>query len=118
MISKHGIVFERSYLSLLTHFPGKKKKINRNDLLTWKDYRESIRALFLPLGFCVGIASIGGSKGGRQGRAPPGSKFFHFHAVFGKKLKNNSTFGSWRPPGENPGSATGFSYLWISIVSI
>ena len=46
-------------------------------------------------------------QGGRQGRAPPwGSKFFHFHAVFGKKLKNNSTFGSWRPPRENPGSAT------------
>ena len=44
--------------------------------------------------------------GGRQGRAPlpPGSKFFHFHAVFGKKLKNNSTFGSWRtppPPGKS-----------------
>ena len=39
-------------------------------------------------------------QGGRQGRPPPprGSKFFHFHAVFGKKLKNNSTFGSWRPP--------------------
>ena len=54
------------------------------------------------------IIPIGGSKGGRQGRAPPwGSKFFHFHAVFGKKLKNKSTFGSWRPPpGENPGSAT------------
>ena len=43
---------------------------------------------------------IGGSKGGRQGRAPPpgGSKFFHFHAVFGKNVKNNSNFGSWRPP--------------------
>ena len=49
-------------------------------------------------------------RGGRQGRAPPpGSKFFHFHAVFGKKLKNNSTFGSWGPPpGKNPGSATAF----------
>ena len=30
---------------------------------------------------------------------PPGSKFFHFHAVFSKKiLKNNSTFGSWHTP--------------------
>ena len=30
---------------------------------------------------------IGGSKGGRQGRAPPwGSKFFQFHAVFGRKM--------------------------------
>ena len=38
-------------------------------------------------------------QGGRQGRAPPpGSKFFHFHAVFGKNLKNNSNFGSWRTP--------------------
>ena len=37
--------------------------------------------------------------GARDARPPPwGSKFFHFHAVFGKKLKNNSTFGSWRPP--------------------
>ena len=46
------------------------------------------------------IVSIGGSKGGRQGRAPPpwGSKFFHFHAVFGKNLKNSSNFGSWRTP--------------------
>ena len=53
---------------------------------------------------------IGVSKGGggaRDAHPPWGSKFFHFHAVFGKKLKNNSTFGSWRPPpGENPGSAT------------
>ena len=38
---------------------------------------------------------------------PPGSKFFHFHAVFGKKnLKNNSTLGVGAPPRENPGSAT------------
>ena len=29
---------------------------------------------------------------------PPGSKFFHFHAVFGKKIKNNSTFRGWRTP--------------------
>ena len=36
--------------------------------------------------------------GARDARPPWGSKFFHFHAVFGKKLKNNSTFGSWRPP--------------------
>ena len=37
---------------------------------------------------------------GRQGCAPLPrvSKLFHFHAVFGKKLKNNSTFGSWRTP--------------------
>ena len=39
-------------------------------------------------------------QGGAPGTPPRGSKFFHFHAVFGKKLKNNSTFGSWRPPGK------------------
>ena len=38
-------------------------------------------------------------QGGAPGtQAPPGSKFFHFHAVFGKNVKNNSNFGSWRPP--------------------
>ena len=43
--------------------------------------------------------NIGGSKGGARDVRPPwGSKFFHFHAVFGKNVKNNSNFGSWRPP--------------------
>ena len=39
-------------------------------------------------------------QGGAPGtRAPPwGPKFFHFCAVFGKNVKNNSNFGSWRPP--------------------
>ena len=43
---------------------------------------------------------IGGSKWGRgvPGTPPRGSKFFYFHAVFGKKMKNNSTLGSWRTP--------------------
>ena len=31
---------------------------------------------------------------------PLGVKFFHFHTVFGKYLKSNSTFGSWRTPWE------------------
>ena len=32
----------------------------------------------------------GGSKGGREGRVPPpGPKFLHFHAVFGKNWPNN-----------------------------
>ena len=43
------------------------------------------------------IMNIGGSKGALGTRASPGgSKFFHFHAVFGNILKNNSNFGSWR----------------------
>ena len=56
------------------------------------------------------IVSLADPRGGaRDARPPWGSKFFHFHAVFGKKLKNNSTFGSWRPPpwGKS-GSATEF----------
>ena len=35
-------------------------------------------------------------EGARDARPPWGSKFFHFHALFGKKLKNNSTFESMR----------------------
>ena len=46
-----------------------------------------------------GTFALADPRGAPGTRAPPwGSKFFHFHAVFGKKLKNNSTFGSWRPP--------------------
>ena len=58
------------------------------------------RSLTICRSLFSGGGGIGGSKGGAPGtRAPPGgSKFFHFHAVFGKKLKNNSTFGSWRTP--------------------
>ena len=46
-----------------------------------------------------GMIIIGGSKGGRQGRAPPpgGVQILSFSCSFReKKLKNNSTFGSWR----------------------
>ena len=38
----------------------------------------------------------GGAPGTRP--HPRGTKFFHFHAVFGKNLKNNSNFESWRIP--------------------
>ena len=67
---------------------------------------------------CVGI---GGSKGAPGTRPPPrGSKLFHFHAVFGKNLKNNSNFGVGAPPGENPGSATGqwFCPRWGSLYGV
>ena len=52
-------------------------------------------------GICLALldSALADLRGGRQGRAPTwGSKFFHFHAVFGKNLKNNSNFGSWRTP--------------------
>ena len=57
--------------------------------------------------FCVN--SSGGSKGGARDVSPLGSKFFQFHAVFGKIWQNLML----APPGElaptprgNPGSAT------------
>ena len=59
------------------------------------------------ISFCKWYSLADPRGGARDARPPWGSKFFHFHAVFGKNVKNNSNFGSWRPPGENPGSATG-----------
>ena len=42
-----------------------------------------------------------------------GSKFFHFHAVFAKKIA--PTWELARPPQENPGSATGNSISFVVI---
>ena len=56
--------------------------------------------IFVPISIIYIMAS-GGSKGGRRGRAPPrGSKFFQFHAVFGKNRQIRMLappLGSWRP---------------------
>ena len=56
---------------------------------------------------------IGGSKGAPGTRAPAwGSKFFHFHAVFGRKICKITPI--WKlapPPQENPGSATGYAEI-------
>ena len=52
---------------------------------------------------------IGGSKGGRQGRAPPlGVQILSFSCSFQQKFEKEYQF--WElahPPGENPRSATG-----------
>ena len=45
----------------------------------------------------LGHAFIGGSKGGARD-APQGPNSFIFMQFSGTKLKNNSTFGSWRTP--------------------
>ena len=54
----------------------------------------------------------GGGRGGREGR-PPGPKFLHFHAVFGKHWSNKRLapppLGLAPPPLGNPGSATASS---------
>ena len=54
---------------------------------------------------CLGI---GGSRGGvRDARPPWASKFFRFHAVFGKIWRVHAPPGGFTPPPrENPGSAT------------
>ena len=48
---------------------------------------------------------------------PPGSRFFHFHAVFGKKYAK--LIPTWElasaPPQENPGSAT-VSVMFLLVV--
>ena len=51
---------------------------------------------------------IGGSRGGvRDARPPWASKFFRFHAVFGKIWRVHAPPGGFTPPPrENPGSAT------------
>ena len=48
----------------------------------------------------------GGSKRGAPGTLAPGSKFFHFHAVLGKKKVRIPTLGVGAPPQENPRYAT------------
>ena len=50
------------------------------------------------LGFPRG--GIGGSRGGREGRTPPpwASKFFRFHAVFGKIWRVHAPPGGFTPP--------------------
>ena len=57
------------------------------------------------------LLNIGGSSRGHK-EAPPGSIFFHFHAVFGKIGQIVSwcpPSGVGTPPLGNPGSATAYN---------
>ena len=68
----------------------------------------SSRSTYMPsIAFLV--SGIGGSRGGvRDARPPWASKFFRFHAVFGKIWRVHAPPGGFTPPPrENPGSATG-----------
>ena len=58
---------------------------------------------------------IGGSRGGvRDARPPWASKFFRFHAVFGKIWRVHAPTGGFTPPPrENPGSATAMTISHI-----
>ena len=48
----------------------------------------------------------------RDARPPWASKFFRFHAVFGKIWRVHAPPGGFTPPPrENPGSATGIHYI-------
>ena len=71
--------------------------------LQWRYLHQGISLALLTLhlsGYDSCLTS-GGSKGGREGRAPPsGLKFLHFHAVFGKNWPNNRLappLWTWRP---------------------
>ena len=63
-------------------------------------------------------------RGGARDARPPGPKFLHFHAVFGKNLPNNRLapppLGLAPPPLGNPGSATAKCQVQhnIALVSI
>ena len=48
-------------------------------------------------GTTIALADLRGAPGTRL---PWGSKFFHFHAVFGKNLQNNPNLGVGAPPWE------------------
>ena len=61
--------------------------------------------LLAPLKFSIVPIALADPRG-RQGCASRGSKFFHFHAVFGKNLKKIIPLWELAPPQENPGSAT------------
>ena len=71
------------------------------------------------------ILSVADLRGGvRDARPPPSaSKFFQFHAVFGR-IGQNCVFtppleGSRPPPWGNPGSVTDYwlSYFWLLVAS-
>ena len=53
--------------------------------ITWESVYTSWQQNNLTKTYNVSRYCTNGSRG-RQGRSPPGSKFFHFHAVFGKHL--------------------------------
>ena len=59
-------------------------------------------------------------SGARGARSPLGTKFFHFHAVFGKKKLPNNRLAHplWElaPLQENPGSATREGKQWCLIL--
>ena len=60
----------------------------------------------------LALADLGGAWGTH---APPwASKFFRFHAVFGKIWRVHAPPGGFTPPPrENPGSATGWEYCFV-----
>ena len=99
------ILFESNNLAQLLY-----KSITTNHKSLLADLELKSRSNVLIQHRYVRISS-GGSKGGaRDAWAPWGSKFFQFHAVFGKIWQNHMLAPSPRelapPPQRNPGSAT------------
>ena len=68
-------------------------------------------AVWFVVGIGVSVCAVADLRGGaRDAGPPPGSKFFQFHAVFGKLWQNRMLAPSpgelAPPPRGNPGSAT------------
>ena len=97
----HGCINTNSNVTLQvsrTRFTG---NIAKYAAVLFSEYDVKVQLFLSTFKHNAGENTIGGSKGGaRDARPPWGSKFFHFHAVFGKNLKNNSNFGSWGAPGK------------------
>ena len=65
----------------------------------------------------MALADLGG--GVRDARPPWASKFFRFHAVFGKIWRVHAPPGGFTPPPrENPGSATAWAELFFKKVPV
>ena len=63
----------------------------------------------------MGGTALADPRGAPGTRAPPGGPNSFIFMQFSAKIINKHThFGSWRPPGENPRSATGKCYHLIS----
>ena len=112
LVIEYSRYINQLYSSSLVIFTARKRSLERGNVFTPVCHsvhgeRHMMGVVSLSRGSRFRGVSIGGSKGGYRGRVPPeGPNSFILMQFLAKKLKNNSTFGSWGTPGENPGSAT------------
>ena len=87
----------------VTVFPCTRHYIKIESLIQWN------RAIMIPESFCVSlwqkvstftlhVMSLVDLRGAAPRKSPRGSKFFHFHAVFGKKIRLEHPLWQLAPP--------------------